>query len=228
MEKRLPVNQLKRDARLLFGVKLNRDQKDIFTYYYDKLIEWQDKLNLFPPGAKAHLMTNYFLDSISLLKYLPAQESLRVIDIGSGNGCPGIPLKIAVSDLELILIESKHKRSLFLEKIKTDLAEVNISGITVLNERVENVKVEPKADWVVTRATYRLEDLLKLSQPLLKPNSYLIYYAGEDAKDQVKASHSSILNYGYQLKKVFSYKLPGQTSLRNLIILQFLGVESTA
>ncbi|MBP7461231.1 MAG: 16S rRNA (guanine(527)-N(7))-methyltransferase RsmG [Candidatus Delongbacteria bacterium] len=226
MQKKTDINLLKKSARLLFGVKLGRDEKDLFAYYLQQLIDWNERLNLFPPGSRNHLATNMFLDSLSIMKYLPFTEGMKIIDIGSGNGCPGLPLKFAFRGMELLLVESNHKRTLFLNKIVQDLDEAGIGGIRVLNLRAEEISTETRCDMIVTRGTYRLDKLLPVSRKLLHHKGYLVYYAGEDGADQAKQAKSQIMAHHFQLVKVFDYLLPNMDYHRNLIILKFLGDDN--
>lgn len=223
MQKITDINQLKKSAKLLFGIKLGRDEKDLFAYYLQELIEWNERLNLFAPGSRNHLATNMFLDSLSIMKYLPFKEGMTVMDIGSGNGCPGLPLKFAFRNLNLLLVESNHKRCLFLSKIVQNLKIAGIGQISVLNQRAEDIFSDIKCDMIVSRGTYRLNKLVPVCQNILKDKGYLVYYAGEDASIQAKHTRPDMTKHHFQLIKIFDYLLPNMESHRNLIILKYLG-----
>jgi len=218
-----PVNLLKKQAKLLFGVKIDRDRKDLFQFYHDQLIEWNSRLNLFPKGAKDYLYTNLFLDSISLFKYLPLKKNSVVVDIGSGNGCPGLPLKIIRWDLKLYLIESRYKRSIFLKTIAGDFDHVNIGDVQVLNQRAEETNLPEQADLVVTRAAIPFQELLAMGRNFLKIGGYLVSYSGVNSPEIVKEHKKHFENAKYQFVKLFNYKLPTMEQQRYLIILKYLG-----
>ncbi len=220
---RLPVNQLKKDAKTLFGIKLDRDKKDLFNYYYNMLTEWNNRVNLYPKGAEKYIFTNYFLDSLAIFKYLPIEENSRILDIGSGNGCPGVPIKMARWDLDVFLVESNHKKALFLQTIQKDLKDVGIEMLSVINRRIEEVEFDEKFDVVVSRATFKLNDLIEKSFRFVKKDGYLVYYAGDDADEQVKNNKDKIKEYNFVLKKKFDYKLPNMELHRKLIFLRYKG-----
>jgi len=217
---RFPVNQLKKDAKQRFGVKIDRDRKDLFNFYYELLVEWNRKVNLYPKGAEKYLYTNYFLDSLAVLKYLPMPEGSRVLDFGSGNGCPGFPLKLVQWDLDLQIVESNRKKALFLQHFSQELKKVDIDGIEIYNQRLEELSLSEPVDFFVTRATYDLEKILEIEDLFLREKGYLIYYAGQDAEEQVNQNRKKIKEQGFQIKKIFDYKLPNMDFHRYLIILQ--------
>ena len=128
------MNQLKEDA-LQFGVELNEKQLSQFQKYYEMLIEWNEKINLTAITEFEEVLKKHFLDSISIGRLISQNEEISILDIGTGAGFPGIPIKIAFPGIKVTLLDSLNKRVNFLNEV---INELSLEGISALHGRAED------------------------------------------------------------------------------------------
>lgn len=184
-----------------------------FERYYHELLDWNAKINLTTITAPTDVAVKHFLDSILLLKYMTLAGSL--IDIGSGAGFPGIPLKIMMPELSVVLVEAVRKKASFLKQI---IRLLNLEGIEVYNGRIEAFDRHAVFDYAVSRAFSELGMFCRLAEPCIKSGGLLLAMKGRDAKERATADEMSAL--GLACKAIHSYKLPLEKGQRSLIILQ--------
>ena len=122
------MNQLQKDA-LLFGIELNESQLSQFYTYYKMLIEWNEKINLTAITDFDEVLKKHFLDSIAIGRIISQGDSVSILDIGTGAGFPGIPIKIAFPNIDITLIDSLNKRVIFLNEVITALSLTKIEAI---------------------------------------------------------------------------------------------------
>jgi len=158
------------------GYPLPPESVSKFRTYLDLLLSWNRRVNLFSKRDESRLVSQHILPSLAPLIVLP-QGPLRVVDIGSGAGFPGIPLKIVRPELVLALVESKRKRALFLRKVVEELA---LKEVQVIWARAEEVATDTAHrdiyDWALARAVADLPTLLGYAFPLLREEGGLIAY----------------------------------------------------
>ncbi len=156
------------------GVVINKEQEEQFSSFLTLLQEWNSKVNLTAIRETEDIITKHFIDSLSLLKYLP-KKKIRLVDIGTGAGFPGIPLKIMRPDIELLLLESVGKKCKFLEEAS---ALLNIPNIEIANARAEevgrHVNYRESYDVATARAVSRLGIIGEYALPLLKVGGILL------------------------------------------------------
>ena len=185
--------------------KLTKEQKEKFQIYYDFLINENKLYNLTSITDINEVYIKHFYDSFSLLDYLNLDD-LKVLDIGSGAGFPGIPLKIMNDKIKLTIIEPTLKRINFLKEL---CKKLDINDVVFINKRAEDITIEEREsfDCVVIRAVSNLKILLELCVPYLKVNAKLIAYKGkgyleelEDAQNALKVLKCKVINiYKYNL-----------------------------
>jgi 16S rRNA (guanine527-N7)-methyltransferase len=151
---------------------VNTDQ---FYRYGELLIEWNKKFNL-TRVAPEDFETRHFIDSLLLVPYL---EGERIVDIGSGAGLPGIPLSIVRPEMQFVLVDSRLKRVNFLKEV---IRSLDLKNATALHSRIEDLK--DKYDVVVSRAVSSMENLVKLSKPLLKKGGYGLAIKGPEVVNE--------------------------------------------
>jgi 16S rRNA (guanine527-N7)-methyltransferase len=176
---------LDKNARHL-GIELSQQQLAQFDIYKNELLQWNAKTNLISENSSGEIITRHFLDSLTALQFIPKPDA-RMIDIGCGAGFPGIPLKIALPHLEIYLLEANRKKVSFLKHI---IRLLNISSTVVLHNRVENI-IKPdswkeKFDVLISRATFKLDELLPLGEFLLAPEGKLIALKGPNVDEEIK------------------------------------------
>jgi 16S rRNA (guanine527-N7)-methyltransferase len=176
---------LGKNARQM-NIELSNEQLAQFDVYKNELLQWNTKTNLISENSSQDIITHHFLDSLTALQFIP-KPNASVIDVGCGAGFPGIPLKIAMPDLEIYLLEANRKKVSFLKHI---LRLLNLSPAVVIHDRVENImkKVLYKREFdiLISRATYKLSELLPLGEFFLVPEGQLIALKGPNVDKEIK------------------------------------------
>jgi 16S rRNA (guanine527-N7)-methyltransferase len=176
---------LQKNAKTL-NIELNERQLVLFDIYKNELLHWNAKTNLISENSSREIVARHFLDSLTALQFIPKTDA-RVLDIGCGAGFPGIPIKIALPDLEIYLLEANRKKVSFLKHI---IRLLKLSRTFVLHDRVEHVIQtdvwKEKFDIVISRATFKLSELLPLGNFFLTQEGQLIALKGPSVDDEIK------------------------------------------
>lgn len=167
------------------GVTLSDAQLNQFALYHKELLYWNEKINLISKKSAQDITGRHFMDSLSVARFIDRPDA-RILDIGSGGGFPGIPLKIAMPALEVHLLESNRKKTSFLKHI---IRHLNLAGAQVIHERAQKAAEDKKRidsfDYVVSRAAFHLADLAMLSASFLTPEGKFIAIKGVDVESEV-------------------------------------------
>ncbi|MDR2427229.1 MAG: 16S rRNA (guanine(527)-N(7))-methyltransferase RsmG [Endomicrobium sp.] len=195
-----------------------RKQCEQFEIYYEELIEWNKMFNLISFKSENDLIYRHFCDSLYGAKAIKEEVSstnkLEVADLGTGSGLPGIPVKIAIPEIKLTLIESITKKCKFLENVNKKLG----FSIEILNERAEevgqNADHRQKYDIVLSRAVSKFSPNLEISIPLLKIGGYFIVYktknSAQSKEEGIPSIENALRHLGAKLEHVMPYNLPEQ------------------
>lgn len=209
------------DGSSALGIKLNDEQLIQFELYFKELIRNNLSFNLTRVTDYEDVQTRHFLDSLSIMLIYPKanlKSGIKVIDIGSGAGFPGIPFKIAYPESEVTLLEATGKKVLFLEKM---IKSLNIKGLTAIKGRAEeagNIKdYREKFDLVLSRSVAKLNILAELTIPFCKIRGNIVLHKGNDVSQEIECSEKAIRILGGSLAKVIKSNLPGQSTPRSLI-----------
>ncbi len=201
-----------------FGIRLNEKEVEAFDLYLRELLKWNQKINLTAIRSEKGIVVKHFLDSLSAYPYLSKPSSL--LDIGSGAGFPGIPLKMVNPFLEVTLIDSVRKKVDFQKHI---IRTLGLKGIEAIHGRVQNKEVLQsmggRFDFVISRAFSDLQTLLILSFPFLKKGGIVLAMKGEMNREDIP-SLSKIEGIRYRLQKTVSLALPGGTFKRSILLFE--------
>ena len=196
---------------------LSKEQLEKFKVYYKSLIEWNEKINLTAITDESEGITKHFADSLSILKYI--KNNSKVIDVGTGAGFPGIPLKIANESLKITLLDSLNKRILFLDEV---IKELNLKDINTIHGRAEEVAHDKdhreQYDIAVCRAVAKLNVLAEYMLPYLKVGGTFICMKGPNINEEIDSSMKAIKLLGGKIEKVESFEL--EENQRNIIIIK--------
>jgi 16S rRNA (guanine527-N7)-methyltransferase len=177
--------------------------------YSELLLKWNRVYNLTAIRASDQAITHHMLDSLAVLAHLGEIE--RLADVGSGGGLPGIPLAIARPALAVTSIEAVSKKASFQQQAKIELG---LNNLTVLNERVENVRADPLFDAVISRAFSDLSEFVRLTAHLLRPGGRFLAMKGVYPEAEIAS-----LPTGIRVVEVLQLQVPGLDAERHLIIL---------
>ncbi|MFZ5945031.1 MAG: 16S rRNA (guanine(527)-N(7))-methyltransferase RsmG [Bacillota bacterium] len=198
------------DILSLHDISITNEQAEKFLLFKDLLIEWNKKINLTSIENDKDIFYKHFLDSLLCLKLGLNWNGKKVIDIGTGAGFPGVPLKIVLGDkINLNLFDSLQKRISYLEAIIEDL---NLGSVSAVHGRAEdfgrNNLFREKFDIVTARAVAKLPVLLEICLPFVKPNGYFIAMKGPDGLNELSESSYALGELGAELylKKEFSLR----------------------
>ncbi len=207
---------------LELGIVLNDRQKEQFEKYYELLIHWNSFVNLTAITEYEDVIKKHFIDSLSLVRYgLDLTKELTVIDIGTGAGFPGIPLKIAFPNLHITLLDSLNKRIQFLNQVIEDLG---LSGIIAVHGRAEDYakpeKLREGFDICVSRAVANLATLSEYCIPFVKEGGYFISYKSEKVSEEIESAQNAITVLGGKISDQVEFNLPSSDIYRNLFGIQ--------
>lgn len=198
-------------------INITDNQLNQLETYANILIEYNKHTNITSITDKESIYLKHFYDSLTLTKIINLNDNLEVLDIGSGGGFPGIVIKILFPNLNITLLDSNNKKSEFQKYV---IKELNLTNITVINDRAENYfKQGNKYDLVVARAVSNMLVLDELCIPFLKINGNLVLMKAE-ATEELEQSKKGIEILGGKITDIQKFKLPKEDSLRTLIKIQ--------
>lgn len=199
------------------GIKLSKEQAEMFFYYMNLLLEWNEKINLTAITEEKEVIVKHFVDSLTIAKYIP--EGASLVDVGTGAGFPGIPLKIIRDDLKITLLDSLQKRINFLDVV---IKELNLENIDTIHARVEefgkNSKYRESFEVATSRAVANLSTLTEYLLPLVKLRGIAICMKGSSVEEELETSKKAINVLGGKVSNVFEFDLPKTDIKRNIVI----------
>jgi len=217
------MQQLLKEGAAHFGLTLTNAQLAAFKQYSRELVAWNQKVNLTRITAPEEIAVKHFLDSLSVqlaLGDLPA--SFSVIDVGTGAGFPGLPLKIVRPDLRLTLLESTAKKAAFLHHIVDRLSLTNVRIVTARAEEAgQKTEHREQYDVAIARAVSALPALVEYTLPLVKVGGLVIAQKGQDPAAEVNDAARALGILGGKIRQVMPVTVTGlETAARHLVVMQ--------
>ncbi len=205
------------------NIALTRQHLALFEKFYQELMEWNQRFNLTAITDREGVLVRHFLDSLSCLKALnrgALEAGARVIDVGTGAGFPGLPLKIVCPGMRLTLLEATYKKVQFLEHLVATLA---LKEVRVIHKRAEELGHEPdhreRYDYALARAVAEMPTLVEYLLPLVRIGGKAVAQKGEEAAAEVHGATRAIATLGGEVRQLVPVELRGLAETRYLVII---------
>ena len=202
-----------------FNIEINEEQIKKFMNYMNLLLEWNEKINLTAITQPDEVKLKHFVDSLTVLKYINDDD--KVIDIGTGAGFPGIPLKIMNENTKITLLDSLNKRINFLNIVIETLNLRNIQAIHGRAEEIARNKLyREKYDVAVSRAVANLSTLTEYMLPFVKIDGKCICMKGANVNEELERAQNAIKELGGEIERVDNFYLSDNDNERNVIVIK--------
>ena len=200
------------------GIELSQKQKNQFIQFYEFLVEKNKVMNLTGITEFEEVLTKHFLDSLACVKAIDMTKVKTIMDIGTGAGFPGVPLKIAFPHLEACLLDSLKKRVNFLEE---SFELLGLEGIKAIHGRAEDLardkSLRASFDLCVSRAVANLSVLSEYCIPFVRTNGYFVSYKGKKGLDEITNAQNCMNVLGCKIENVDEFHLEEDEAERLLI-----------
>lgn len=206
-----------KDQALINNVKINENSIEKYYTYMKEIIKWNDKINVTAITEEKEFIVKHFIDSLTVSREI--EESETIIDIGTGAGFPGIPLKLNYPDKKITLIDSVNKK---LNVIRDITSKFDLNDLEIIHTRAEdlaiNEKYREKYDIAITRAVSNLSTIMEYMLPFVKIGGKAICMKGPNFQEELEESKKAIKLLGGQIEKIETVFVNGEIE-RNLIII---------
>lgn len=220
------MDLLRRESAGL-GVELTPAQLEMFQTYYEELVAWNQRVNLTTITAHADVQIRHFADSLAVLLALGGDDlgdQASLVDIGSGAGFPGLPLKIARPTWHVTLVESVRKKTQFLEHMIDILGLEKVDVVWARAEAVgQNPRYRERFDIAVARAVADVAVLVEYALPLLRIGGRFVAQKGTDPRDELRAAENAIAVLGGKYESTLPYRLPATDEPLHLVVIEKMG-----
>ncbi len=215
------IDLLVRCSRELLGLDLSPETQRAFSIYADELLAWNEKFNLTAITAPEEIEMRHFLDSLSVLRAISLKPGLRVIDVGTGAGFPGLPLRLVAPGIELTLLEATAKKTTFLEHI---VHRLKLHNVQVVNARAEEAGQDPRHreqyDVALARAVAQMPALSEYLLPLCRVGGKCVALKGESAVAEVRQAETALEILGGRVDRVIPVELPQVAETHYLVVIR--------
>lgn len=201
------------------NISLLKEQYGQFYAYMELLIEWNEKMNLTAITDPKEIILKHFVDSLTIAKYV--KEDKSIIDMGTGAGFPGIPIKIYRKYVKVVLADSLNKRIKFLDEVIDKLKLENVETIHCRAEELgKNKQYREKFDYATSRAVANLSTLSEYLMPFVKLNGKCIFMKTIEVEEELEKAKKAIKTLGGKIEKVDKFEIPESDLGRSIIIVK--------
>lgn len=201
-------------------IPFSSEQQEQFVTYYKMLVEKNKVMNLTAITEFDEVLDKHFLDSIALARYVDLTKSISLIDLGTGAGFPGMPLKIMFPNLKVTLADSLNKRIVFLDEV---IGELGLTDIQTVHARAEdlahNSDYRERYDYCVSRAVANLSSLSEYCLPFVRIGGTFISYKSGEIEEELAAAKKAIFLLGGQFDQVIPFQLEGTDLGRSFVLI---------
>ena len=202
------------------GIEQDQNQLERFHKFYQLLIEWNKVMNLTGITEYEDVVEKHFVDSLSIIKAIDLSGIHTVIDVGTGAGFPGIPLKIAFPHLRVVLLDSLNKRIKFLDEV---ISQLGLTEIRTIHGRAEEYarkeEYREQFDLCVSRAVANLSTLSEYCLPYIQVGGIFVPYKSGEIDDEVEQSKKAVRILGGNIKDIMKFELPGTDIHRSFVLI---------
>lgn len=215
---KIEFNRIFREYSNKLSVKINDEQIEKFYEYMNLLIEWNQKINLTAITNPEEIILKHFIDSLTIEKNI--KQNSYIVDVGTGAGFPGIPLKIVRNDLQIVLLDSLNKRIQFLNEVINQLGLTNIETVHArVEEFGKNKEYREKFDIATSRAVANLSTLSEYMIPLVKVDGKCICMKGKEVEQELQDAKNAIKILGGKIESKEELQLIENDMNRNIILI---------
>ena len=214
------MKELAQQVRTLMGIQLSSRQLRALELYERELLHWNEHINLTAIREPEQIRIKHFLDSLTCLMVMREAPPARIVDVGTGAGFPGLPLKIIYPAMQLTLVESVGKKAEFCRHV---IQKLGLEGVQVIQERVEVLGHLPEHrqqyDWALARAVAVMNVLVEYLLPLVRVGGAALAMKGESAPAEMHVAEHATRLLGGHLRKLIPITLPGVVEDRFLVVI---------
>ena len=203
------------------NITLTAKQEEQFNTFYQLLVEWNKVMNLTGITEYEEVVEKHFVDSLSIIKAVDIQQVTKVIDVGTGAGFPGIPLKIAFPHLDITLLDSLNKRIRFLDEV---IEKTSLDGIRTIHGRAEDFAKQKEHregyDLCVSRAVANLSTLSEYCLPYIRVGGIFSSYKSGSIEEEIESSKHAVMLLGGSIENIVKFQLPGTDISRSFVVIK--------
>lgn len=217
----MDIREVLKNGALSYGINLSQRQIQQFIIYKDLLKSWNEKINLTAITDDMEIIKKHFIDSISIIKSGVLKDGMKLIDVGTGAGFPGIPIKIIMPGINIVLLDSLNKRIIYLNEV---IKELKLDNIEAIHGRAEefskNAMFREMFDISTARAVANLSVLSEYCIPYVKIKGFFIAMKGPSIDDELQSGKNAISTLGGKFVEIVKTEIPGEDFNHNIVIVE--------